>query len=187
MLKSIKNRRDGRHGAFAANGMSIFYPQKIFHRITDITPEKLKEMGIHGLMIDVDNTLSTHGGQVPIDGLKDWIREMHKGGIRLIILSNARHSRVEPFAKKIGLSFISLAAKPLPFGYLSAVGALGIPRKQTAIVGDQLFTDILGGHLAGVGTLLVRPILPEDKKSFKIRRKYENIILRKHGYTDEKE
>ncbi len=164
--------------------MSIFYPQKIFYRITDITAEKLKEMGISGLMIDVDNTLSTHGGQVPIDGLKEWLREMHKSGIRLIILSNARSKRVEPFAKKIGLSFISLAAKPLPFSYLSAAKAMGLSRKQTAIVGDQLFTDILGGRLAGVGTLLVRPILLENKKSFKIRRKYENIILKKHGYTE---
>ena len=35
---------------------------------------------------------------------------------------------------------------------------MGCTSAETAIVGDQIFTDILGGNRAGVTTLLVEPI-----------------------------
>ncbi len=164
--------------------MSLFFPDKIFHRITDISPEFLHDLGINGLMLDVDNTLSTHGGQKPLEGLAEWLSGIQKSGIKLIILSNAKKRRVEPFAGKMGLPFIHLGLKPLPSGYLRAVRALGLKRGNTAIVGDQIFTDVLGGRLSGVKTLLVRPMLLEDKFSFKVRRKLENKILSKHGFKD---
>lgn len=156
----------------------MFIPDIKLEKVTDIKIELLKKYGIDAVILDVDNTLSTHHGQVLTDGLEDWLSYMIDGGIKLTVLSNSKRKRVEPFAKKINLPFISLGLKPLPFGYLRAVKSLGTKRKNTAIVGDQIFTDIIGGNAVGVKTVLLTPIKPEDGWSFKLRRKLEKIIIK---------
>ena len=164
---------------FFVKGMSlIFKPKFIFDNITDITIEFLKENSIKGLLVDVDNTLTiAHANPTLKKGVDEWLLKMQESGIGVIILSNAKKERVQPFAEKIGLNFIGLSLKPLPFNYIKGVRRLNLKNKHTAIVGDQLFTDILGGKLAGVKTILVTDITPEDNISFKIRRSIEKKIL----------
>ncbi len=152
--------------------------------ITDITIELLKNHDIKALLLDVDNTMSTHHGTILTDGLMDWIAMMQQNGIKLMVLSNSKKFRIEPFAARIGLPFISLACKPLPTGYLRGVKALGEKRKNVAIVGDQIFTDVLGGNAVGVKTILLTPIKPEDGWSFKVRRKLEKKLYKKYGFED---
>lgn len=155
----------------------MLLPDYRVHRVVELTPAFLCERGISALLLDVDNTLSTHGGQIPVKGLEDWIVQMRKAGVQLLILSNAKRRRVAPFAEKLGLDYQSLSIKPLPVGYLRAVRRLGVKRRQAAIVGDQLFTDIFGGRMAGVTTILTDPILAETGWSFRLRRKWEKKIL----------
>ena len=145
-------------------------PKFKFDKITDISLEFLKENEISALLLDVDNTLSTHHGQQLTCGLEVWRDEMKNGGIRLLVLSNSKEKRVKPFCEKIGLPYISLALKPLPFGFLKAIKTVKLKKKRIGVVGDQIFTDFLGGNLAGIKTILLDPILPEDGFSFKIRR-----------------
>ncbi|HHW46391.1 MAG TPA: YqeG family HAD IIIA-type phosphatase [Clostridiales bacterium] len=159
--------------------MSILLPDMLISKITDISIETLKQRNIKGLLLDVDNTLSTHGGQKPLEGLLEWIGHMKSCGIKLIILSNATLKRVEPFAKKIGLDHISVALKPLAFGYLRGLKALDLKAKEVAMVGDQLFTDILGANIVGIFTIKVEPISPESGISFIIRRWLEEKILKR--------
>lgn len=156
----------------------ILLPDIKLDRVTDITVELLKKYGIEALILDVDNTLSTHHGEILTDGLPQWLEYMKKNGIGLTVLSNSKEKRVKPFAEKIALDYISLGLKPLPFGYLRAVKKLKKKRKNTAIVGDQIFTDIIGGNCVGVKTVLLTPIKPEDGLSFKIRRKIEKFIFK---------
>ncbi len=153
-------------------------------RVTNITLELLNKYNINALILDVDNTLSTHHGQQLTDGLEEWLNEMQNGGIKLIVLSNSKEERVKPFAEKINLNFISLGLKPLPFGYWRALKRLGECRKNTAIVGDQIFTDIIGGKFVGVKTILLTPILPEPMLSFRIRRNLEKKIFKRYNITD---
>ena len=155
----------------------ILKPDIKLNRVTDITCELLNKYGITALILDVDNTLSTHHGQVLTDGLPEWLMYMKDNGIKLTVLSNSKRKRVEPFASKIDLDFISLGLKPLPFGYLRAVKALGVKRKSAAIVGDQIFTDILGGNAVGLNTILLTPIKEESGWSFKLRRKIEKKLF----------
>lgn len=157
----------------------MFKPDIKLHRITDITVELLSDKNIKGLVLDVDNTLSTHHGMSLVEGLEDWISLMHKAGIKLIVLSNSKEKRVKPFAEKIGLDYASLGCKPLPFGYMKVKKRLGFKRKEIAIVGDQMFTDVMGGNLFGIITIMTDLILAEDKPSFKIRRKLEKKFLKK--------
>lgn len=154
-------------------------PNIKLHRITDITVELLNKKNLKGLILDVDNTLSTHHGMTLVDGLKEWIAKMHEAGIKLIILSNSKERRVKPFAEKIGLNFSAMGCKPLPFGYMKAKKRLGLKRKEIAIVGDQMFTDVLGGNTYGITTIMTDLILAEEKKSFIIRRKLEKKFLKR--------
>ena len=156
----------------------LLKPDIKLEKITDITPEILNKYNICSLILDVDNTLSTHHGHILTDGLEEWLRLMKDSNIKLMVLSNSKEARVKPFAEKINLPFISLGLKPLPFGYIRALKAIGGKRKNTAIVGDQIFTDVLGGNAVGVKTILLTPILLETTAGFKFKRKIERVVFK---------
>ena len=162
----------------------MFKPKIKLDKVTDITVDILKKYNINALILDVDNTLSTHHGQVLTEGLTDWLCMMRKNGIKMTVLSNSTSKRLEPFAKKIELDYISLGLKPLPFGYLRALKRLGTNRKDTAIVGDQIFTDVLGGNFVGLKTVLLTPIKPESSLRFRMKRKVEAFLIKKLKITN---
>ncbi len=160
----------------------LLKPHIKLNRITDIDLSLLRDNGIEGLILDVDNTLSTHHGEVLVDGLREWLDNMQENGIRLMILSNSKEKRVGPFANKLNLDYFSVGLKPLPFGYWKTTRKMGIKLKNTAIVGDQLFTDSLGGHLAGVKTIILNPIKPEEMWSFRVRRYFEKKLYKHYKF-----
>lgn len=157
----------------------MLQPKFRFYRVTDITPEFLRQHGIKGLLLDVDNTLSIDKGQELLEGLPEWIATMQANDIRLTVISNAAKKRLIPFAKKIGMQFVHRAGKPLFWGYLIGCKRLGLRKKETAMVGDQIFTDTIGANLIGMTSILVEPILLEDSASFRLRRRLEKKILKK--------
>ena len=140
-----------------------------FRKTVDIKPGFLREHGIKGLILDVDNTLTTHDHPAPAEGIQDWIREMKQNGIRLMIVSNNREERVRPFAELLELPFVSKGAKPLRKGYAAAMKRMRLRAEETAAVGDQLFTDIWGANFTGIRSIYVSPIEPEGKKERFIR------------------
>ena len=156
----------------------LLKPKIKLDRVTDVSLAVLKKYGINTLILDVDNTLSTHHGQTLTDGLEDWLALMRENGVKLVILSNSKEERVKPFAEKIGLPFISMGLKPLPFRFSAALRLIGSERKETAIVGDQIFTDVLGGNLARVKTILLTPILLETSTSFRFKRAVERFVYK---------
>lgn len=165
----------------------IFKPDIKLDRITELTPQMLCRRGISALILDVDNTLSTHHGQQLTAGLEEWLDRMRENGVRLTVLSNSTTRRLAPFAERIGLDFIALGLKPLPFGYLRALRRLGAGRRETAIVGDQIFTDLLGGKLTGIKTVLLTPIQPETSPRFRFKRRLERWIIRRFQIEKTKE
>lgn len=156
----------------------LLKPKIKLTKITDISLSLLKKYGIKALILDVDNTLSTHHGQVLTDGLEDWLKEMKSAEIGLVILSNSKEERVKPFAAKIGLDYISLGLKPLPFRFSAALKKLNFAKRETAIVGDQIFTDTLGGNAYGIKTILLDPIKPEASLRFRIKRRLERLVYK---------
>ena len=127
--------------------------------IYDIDPAALARRGIKLLLADLDNTLVPYGVPEPTQAVRDWTAELARAGITLFVLSNNRHpGRPERFSKALGVPFIGHAGKPKPGSFYKAMERMGCTPEQTAIVGDQIFTDILGGSRAGVTTLLVEPI-----------------------------
>ena len=158
----------------------MFKPHHIFGAVTAVTPEFLEKNNIKALLLDVDNTLSVaHANKRLREGVPEWLSDMREAEVPMMILSNAKKKRAARFADSVGLDVQGLAAKPLPFGYLKAARKLKIKRRNIAIIGDQIFTDIMGGKLAGVKTILVTDITPEDKTFFKIKRYFERKMLKR--------
>ena len=161
--------------------MSVFYPTALYERITDLTPELLREMGVRGLLLDVDNTLTRFHSTDVSDEVFAWLRRMADEGFSLAIVSNGKAHRIRDFAQKIGLPFTALACKPLPYGYLRAAQWLHLPKEQCLAIGDQVFTDVLGANLAGIRSVQVMPIeLETDNAFFMFKRRLERGIVRRY-------
>ena len=158
--------------------MSRFDPTLQLRRAYDITPGLLREMGVSALILDIDNTLTTHGSPEISPQMAGWLEEMRREGIRLMLLSNNSPSRVEPFARKLRLDYIANGAKPLKGGFQRCIDALGVPKQSVALVGDQLYTDILGGNRFGIRTILVEPIELERQPFLRLKRVLERRHLR---------
>lgn len=139
--------------------MAWFRASFACHDIFEITGAALKRRGVRLLLADLDNTLVPYGVPLPDERLKAWRDDLAAHGVTLFILSNNRHeSRPRIFAEGLGVPYIGHAGKPKTPSFYRAMEQAGVTKEQTAIVGDQIFTDILGGNRAGVSTILVRPI-----------------------------
>jgi len=160
--------------------MKIFHPTLYLEKASQLTLEQLAALGVRGLILDIDNTLTTHGNPVPDPEILLWLEEMKKAGIKMVILSNNYPSRVKPFAEALGLGYKAGAAKPLTYGFRRASKALGVAKREIAIVGDQVFTDVLGGNIYKIKTVLVKPILLEKSLYFSTKRGIENKILKSY-------
>ena len=136
----------------------LLTPEYIFRAIEAITPEFLRQHGITALVLDVDNTLTGDNSQVLEPTVQAWLDEMRAAGISLTIVSNNTAKRVRPFAERIGLDWVPLACKPLTIGLMVARHRLGVKKSQMAMVGDQIFTDVLGANCAGVQSILISAI-----------------------------
>ena len=158
--------------------MALLYPTNYRRRITDVTVEDLHRLGVRGILLDIDNTLTTHDNPVLDERVAAWIDTMRQAGFSLTVVSNNRNERVRPFAQAIGLAYQARAAKPLPHGYRAAAKTMGLPVCQCVAVGDQIFTDILGANLAGMKSILLEPIEPEIEQKFIVfKRRFERVLL----------
>lgn len=158
----------------------LLTPEFLFSGAPAITPAFLAAHDIRALALDVDNTLTLHNSQTLPPPVERWLGEMRAAGVGLMIASNNSRARVEPFARRLGLPFVSMACKPLPGGLWAAARRLGVPRRQLALVGDQLFTDRLAGALAGVRVLVVEPMGPEINRGIRFRRRLEAPFVRRY-------
>ena len=119
--------------------MPFLTPDVYFPHITDIPGNFFKERGIRLMILDVDNTLTSHNNPTPFPGIPEWIEERKGEGLTPVILSNNTPERVAPFAELIGLPFVAGAAKPLTFGITRALKRYGMRAEETCLIGDQLF------------------------------------------------
>lgn len=157
----------------------IFKPALWVKNVLSIDEEFLAENNIKALILDLDNTLSMHGNPAAEEGIPDWLDKMRAFDIKMMVVSNNTHKRVSPLAAKLGLDFISSGAKPLTFGINKAVKALGVPKENIAVVGDQIFTDVMGGNFAKMKTILVEPFHLEKGVLFKVKRAAEGLVFKR--------
>lgn len=133
-------------------------PKYIFQRLTDLTPEFLTDVGIRLLMLDFDNTMLPYTTREPTAELLDWIRLMKDSGVILCVVSNGGEVRAPGFCREQDVDCITRSIKPFQRGIRKCLERYGIPASQAAMVGDQIFTDVLGGNCAGAASILITPL-----------------------------
>lgn len=133
-------------------------PRVITQKLTDITPAFLKARNISLLMLDFDNTIVPYTTNTPTQEMEDWLKAMLQTDIRLCVVSNSKRDRVKIFCEKYGIDCITHAKKPFSKGIKECIGKYGVRPEHCALVGDQIYTDTLGGNCSGVTSVLVKAI-----------------------------
>lgn len=159
----------------------LLYPDFCCKNIKEVTVERLEKNNIKGIILDVDNTLIDLKHNL-LEGAEEWCKELKKHNIKFCILSNSNNKeKIIKVAKALDVPYIYFGTKPLKRGFKRAQKKLNIEFKNLAIIGDQIFTDVIGGNRCNMYTILVEPI--KDRKIFinKIKRKIEHKILEKYN------
>lgn len=158
----------------------ILYPKMHFNKVEQITIEFLQEKQIKALILDVDNTLIDYHRKME-ESVVQWAKDIKKQGIKLYILSNTNHKeKVEQVAKKLEVPYQNLAKKPFKTGFLKVQKELAENTENIGVVGDQIFTDIVGGNRCHMFTILVEPINKKDFWYTAWKRPIENKIKQKY-------
>lgn len=139
----------------------------------------LGRRGIKTLLIDLDNTLVAYRAEEATRAVQAWVQQAQGLGLTPIIFSNNNSRRVGFIAEKLEVSYISEAKKPFKKGYRRALEVSGGRSESVAAVGDQLFTDILGGNRAGFMTILVKPIGQKEFIGTRCVRIIEKMVLKR--------
>ncbi len=147
--------------------------------LAEIDAAGLWERGLRGIVLDLDNTCCAYHQPELAAGVADWVAQARDRGFRIVMLSNNFSERVAAAGAQLGIPTVPNALKPLPFGFLRALRLLGTRRRETVVIGDQVFTDMLGGKLLGLRTVLTEPIVAHDFPLTRVLRLLERFFYKR--------
>lgn len=163
---------------------SRFHPDCYFRSYHDVRPDLLKKHGIRLLIVDIDNTLVPSHQAHADENAVHFIEELRRNGMETAVVSNNVASRIQSISDELHVSCFPFALKPTRHGYLKAMHAFHVTAAETAVLGDQLLTDIWGGKRMGMLCILVDPLSPKDNFFGAINRVLEeglfHILEKKH-------
>ncbi|EHF01653.1 HAD superfamily phosphatase [Olsenella sp. oral taxon 809 str. F0356] len=147
---------------------------------------RLASEGVRCVLLDRDNTCVPRDAKVAPPQVLDWLGRVREAGMATCVVSNNFHSaEVERSARELGCEVVHHAMKPLPFAVHAALRKVGVPAEQAVLVGDQVFTDVVAGNLAGVRAVLVRPQSTQDLWYTQLLRVAERAVLRGRRFRGE--
>jgi HAD superfamily phosphatase (TIGR01668 family) len=155
----------------------LLSPDLYLNSVTDIDLAALSGQGVDTLLMDLDNTLLPRDSSVIPPEIVEWAASLPERGFRVCLVSNNWHTRVHEVAEELGFQLVAKAVKPLPFAFWRAIKVMGVSRKRCAVVGDQMFTDVLGGKLLGIKTIMVLPLSESDLPHTLLLRRVERVVL----------
>ncbi|USG63919.1 YqeG family HAD IIIA-type phosphatase [Brevibacillus ruminantium] len=159
-------------------------PDQYVESIHHIDIDALRERKIKAVITDLDNTLVEWDRPCATPEVEEWIKRLQEAGIQVTVVSNNNRDRVDKFCTPLGVRFISAARKPGNRAFLQAVAEMDVTIPETVVVGDQLFTDVLGGKRLGFHTILVVPVAQTDGFWTRFNRRMERMAfywMRKKG------
>ncbi|MFF3101729.1 YqeG family HAD IIIA-type phosphatase [Viridibacillus arvi] len=163
---------------------NFLMPKEFVTSIYEITPDKLKQLGVRGIITDLDNTLVEWDRPDATEKLIEWLKTIREAGIQVMIVSNNKELRVKAFADPLELPYIFNARKPMGNAFKRALKRLNMQRHEVVMVGDQMLTDVLGGNRLRIHTILVKPVALSDGFVTRFNRMVERRVfnyLKKHG------
>lgn len=157
-----------------------FFPDYIYRSVQEIAPGFFKARGIRLAILDIDNTLVPYTQPDPTPAARAFLDRLAEEGVRFCFVSNNRAERIARFNQSIGAFFVARAKKPFRTGIRRAMEEHKVKPEETALIGDQIFTDVYGGRRSGVLTILVEPIEDKETLFFRFKRRMEKIVLKKY-------
>lgn len=158
-------------------------PHQHLPSVIELDLDHLRDRGICGIIFDLDNTLGSWGFTAWDERVLAWLTDVEAAGFRIAFLSN--DEGVDRDAVRAGLNGHPLkfgAGKPGRSGFDEMLRALDMDASEVAMIGDQIFTDVLGARRVGMHAVLVRPVDPHNETpSTRLRRWLERQILRLSG------
>lgn len=156
-----------------------FFPDERVETIKDVDYDKLKDSGIEAVIFDLDNTLARWGEESLEREVLDLFEEINGLGLNIAVLSNSRKKEIEKFIADLPFPHLFNAGKPKSRGFKAMLNEIGVPPEKTAMVGDQLFTDVLGANRMNMYTIRVEPLDPDREYKFtRINRLGEGILFK---------
>lgn len=157
-----------------------FMPDLYLDDIYEISPEDLRKRGIRAVLLDIDNTLVTYDDPKPTPSVLTWLHTLKEHGIAAAFISNNHKDRVELFNEDLRLFATWDSHKPSGKCYRAAMKHLGTDASSTAVIGDQVFTDVWSAKRLGLYCILVKPIKDKTSLFFRSKRLLEKPILRRY-------
>lgn len=155
----------------------FLYPKQYLKSVYDITPKKLKELGIDTIFFDIDNTLVPYWIKKPDERLIGYFDELRQNNIKIGILSNSKEMRSKVFCEDTGITYVFRAKKPSTKGFFKLLNKLKSKAENTMLIGDQIFTDVWCANKAGAYSVLVKQISKKDELLTAPKRPFEKIVL----------
>ena len=162
--------------------MGNLKPDAVFEGLKYIDIAFLKDKGIKGILLDIDNTLIDMS-KVLQEDIINWVQDVKNSDIKVCILSNTnKEDKLVPISSKLGIDYVSFAKKPMKSGYIRAAEKLNLAYENIAMIGDQVLTDVVGANRVGMFSIYVKPINKKEYWYTAWKRPIENIILKHYGY-----
>jgi len=158
--------------------LTLLTPNMVVNTLYDIKIAELKQQGICGIAFDLDNTIVPWNSQEICPEVLAWLNSLALQEFKLCLVSNNSKGRVSKVAQQCNIPFVAKALKPSRSGFRQAAQTMGLPPANVAVVGDQLFTDILGGNRLGMVTVWVKPLTTTEFVGTKITRQLEKLAVR---------
>lgn len=157
--------------------MQLLYPHQHLESIFELDVAALRSRGIRGLIADMDNTLVPWSDRAVYPRLAAWLAELKDQGFRLCIVSNNTPERGGRLARDLDIPAIWYAIKPRRRAFRRALQIMDLQAPEAAVIGDQIFTDVLGGNRLGLHTILVTPLSDREFVWTRLMRRLERIVL----------
>jgi HAD superfamily phosphatase (TIGR01668 family) len=152
-------------------------PNQFVTTIHEIDIDFLKQRNIRAVITDLDNTLVEWDRAHATPEVESWFARLREAGLKVTVVSNNTEERVCAFCQPLGVRYICSARKPSNRAFLRAVREMNVGIEETVVVGDQLFTDVLGGNRLGFYTILVMPVSDTDGFWTRINRRLEQFAF----------
>lgn len=142
----------------------------------EIDVEYLKQNSIENFIVDIDGTILKVDDTFVPDTLKQKFKLLKENNIKICLLSNNNENRVKPVAEVLEVSYLANSKKPKREAFDNALKILKSKKENTAMIGDQMMSDIKGANEYGLYSILVRPIDKHNNIKTATSRFLQNIM-----------
>jgi len=163
--------------------MAKLKPNYYLDTVFDIPYAELWQNGIRGLIFDIDNTIAPYEEHSPSTKVTALIKRLQRMGFSICLLTNNTKRRLECFSKPLKIPGFANALKPLARGVRKSMREMKVKPNHTAIIGDQLLSDVWAGKKTRITTVLVKPLTKKDLPLVPIKRRFERWLLGRYHLT----